>query len=388
MTPVFSARRRAEEFNSLIEHSSGNDLTDARYAEFLEIVSALRTSPQVRPRPAFVSTLREQLMLAAETELVPSPEARLALPARRPRDRRIAAAVGGFAIVGATTSMAMAAQTALPGDVLYPLKRTIENVETGINVNEGDKGTTMLANASGRLDEVTALSREGSLEDTTAIAETLNTFTEQATVASDLLLSDYASTGDESSISELRDFTALSMETLAALEQLVPADARDELLHAARVLTQIDAEAEQACPSCAGDGITSIPPILAGDSTFSGAGITADPAGQIKQGGQGAKDDGGSATDPAGNETESEGNALPSDTVLNPGDPGPEAPEDDGSTGESSDDAIDGLTEGLVNGGGTQPTSGPSGLPGVPEVEEVIDDVTGDLTGSDTDAKP
>ncbi len=64
------------------------------------------------------------------------------------------------------------------------------------------------------------------------------------------------------------------METLAALEDVVPVDARDELLHAARVLTQIDAEAEQACPDCGGDGITSIPKILAGSSTFAGSGTT------------------------------------------------------------------------------------------------------------------
>lgn len=377
MTPVFSARRRAEEFNSLIEHSTGNDLTDARYAEFLEIVSALRTTPPVQARPAFVNSLREQLMLAAETELVPSEESRLALPARRPRDRRIAAVVGGFAIVGATTTMAMAAQSALPGDVLYPLKRAIENVETGISVNEGQKGSTMLANASGRLDEVSALSRSSSLQDTTVIADTLNTFTEQATVASDLLLSDYASTGNESSISDLRDFTSLSMATLAALEDLVPADAHDELLHAARVLTQIDAEAEQACPGCGGDGITEIPKILAGSSTFSGSGVLADPAGQTNQGGHGTKKNGGAgSTEP---ETDDEGNALPSGSVLNSGQPAPEAPEGSGTAGGPSNDTINDLTDGLVNGGGTQPTSNPSGLPGVPAVDDLIDD---GLTGT------
>lgn len=380
MTPVFSARRRAEEFDALIDSSTGHDLSDARYAEFLEIVSALRDVPAAQARPEFVSSLREQLMLAARTELVPSEEARLALPVRRrPRDRRIAAAVGGFAIVGATTSMAMAAQSALPGDALYPLKRAIENVEAGISVNEGQKGATLLANASGRLDEITALSRAGRLEDTTAIAETLNTFTDQAAAASDLLLSDYASTGDESSIAELRDFTALSMETLAELESLVPADARDELLHAARVLTQIDAEAQQACPDCAG-GITEIPKILAGSATYPSGGSTG--ASTVRDTGTkggtrgGVKDDGSKTGD---TEAPTE-DSLTDTTVISA--PGDDTDGGDGGGGEEeTNDPIGDLAEGLTDGE-TQPTSSPSGVPGLPAVDEVtedLDDATGDV---------
>lgn len=377
MTPVFSARRRAEEFDSLIERSSGADLTDARYAEFLEIVDALRATPPVEARPEFVSDLRGQLMLAAQTQLVPAERARLELPTRRPRDRRIAAAVGGFAIVGATTSMAMAAQTALPGDVLYPLKRAIENVETSLSVNEGAKGATMLANASGRLDEVSELSREGSLDDSTAIAETLNAFTEQATAASDLLLSDYASTGDESSISDLRDFTSLSMETLAALEDLVPSEARDELLHAARVLSQIDSEAQQACPDCGGVGITEIPKILTTSATFGSAGMVVEPASQGDGTERGAKKDGGkkgpsAPADSEGDRGDDEGTALPPGSVLNPDDTDTDSPDDDAPADQPAENPIEDLTNGLVNGGGTQPTSSPSGLPGVP----VVDDVT------------
>lgn len=384
MTLVFSARRRAEEFNSLVEHSTGNDLTDAQYAEFLEIVSALRATCPVEARPAFIHDLRGQLMLAAETELAPSEGSRLALPARRPRDRRIAAAVGGLAIVGATTSLAMAAQTALPGEVLYPLKRAIENVEAGISVNEGQKGATMLANASGRLAEVTALSRAGSLEDPTAIAETLNTFTEQATVASDLLLSDYASTGDESSISDLRDFTSLSMETLADLEKLIPAEARDELLHAARVLTQIDAEAEQACPQCGGIGITEIPKILAGASSLAGVGVPVVPAGHVTQAGAGAGKNRGTKVDPAGNESGDEGSALPPGGVLEPGHTDTETPDGNATADQPSDDPIDDLTDGLVDGDVTQPTSNPSGLPGVP----AADDATSGLEDTDGLTQP
>lgn len=376
MTPVFSARRRADEFDSLIQGSPGTDFDDARYAEFLEIVSALRATAPAPARPEFVSSLRERLMLAAQTELVPAEEARLTIPTRRPRDRRIAAAIGGFAIVGATTSMAMAAQSALPGDVLYPLKRAIENLQTGVSVDEGQKGATMLANASGRLDEVSALSREGRLEDTTVIAETLNTFTEQATGASDLLLSDYEATGDESSIIELRDFTASSMDTLASLEALVPADAHDELLHAARVLTQIDAEAEQACPDCGGVGITDIPKILAGNATFGGSGTSVTPTATD---GKGKKTDKTGATEPGpgDGDTLNTGGVL---TSTSDGDSGGT----DGGDGTTDSDPISKLTDGLVDGGSGSTGTSTSGIPGVPLTDEV-DGTVDDLEGTTDD---
>jgi hypothetical protein len=391
MTPVFSVRRRAEEFDSLVEGLSTGD--DTRYAELLELVSTLRSAPAPQARPEFVTSLREQLMLAADTLLVPGDTrdtARLALPVRtKPvRERRIAAAVGGIAIVGATTSMAMAAQSALPGDVLYPLKRAIENAEAGISVNNGQKGATLLATASGRLDEVTALTSGGRADDGAAIAETLNAFTEQATEASDLLLTDYATTGHESSISDLRDFTAESMDTLAALEALIPADARDELLHAASMLTQIDLEAAQACPDCAGVGITEIPAILTSSATFGSAGSVATPVRETDASGGSQRDGRGDQQTEEPAVPETDGNPLPPGSVLNP-----DTDTDTSGGGEdepADEDPITSLTNGLT-GGDDQPASNDTTLPGVPEaddvtetVDETLDPVLGtDVSGGD-----
>ncbi len=259
---VFAARR-AEEFNTLVEGTSAGSSRDARYAEFVEIVAQLRDVAPVEPRPDFTLSLREELMVAADTLLLPSEDTqRLTLPPRRTaRDRRVAAVVGGLAIVGASTSLAVAAQSALPGEMLYPLKRVMENAETGIRMSDEAKGASLLSNATDRLDELSALSRTGGLGEGAAIASTLTTFSDQAMAASDLLLTDYAKTGDERSIEELRDFTATSMQTLAQLEALLPEEAHDELAYAAQVLGEIDAAASKACPSCAG-GIGQIPPVL------------------------------------------------------------------------------------------------------------------------------
>jgi len=261
MNPVFGSRRRADEFDLLLERAtrattSGSSApsADPRFEELLGVVATLRHAPLVEPRADFSADLRGRLMAAAETALAPdSPAqsaARTARPGgRTPRERRIAAAVGGFAIVSATGSMAVAAQSSLPGDTLYPLKRAIENAQAGVQRDADGKGTTLLGNASGRLDEVGALSRSGD-DDARAIATTLEDFVEQATEASDLLLGDFADNGHASSIEELRTFTADSMGALSSLQSVIPAAARSSLIEASQVINAIDVQAQSLCPAC------------------------------------------------------------------------------------------------------------------------------------------
>lgn len=393
MTPVFPARRRAEEFAHLVERSAPVP-ADARYAEFLEIVAALQATPAPQPRPAFVVSLRERLMAAAETALVPaSPADRLVLPARRPRDRRIAAAVGGLAIVGATTSMAVAAQSALPGDVLYPLKRAIENVHTGIAVDEGERGTTLLASAEGRLDEIAALSREGRIDDPEVVADTLDTFTAQAIAASDYLLSDYADSGQTESIDRLQEFTAQSMETLVALEAVIPAEARDELVRAAMALSAIEAEARQACPDCAGPVITELPAILQASAPVTTRSIEGATIGVTGSRGGGEQARGGKQA-PGAADGAAGGGALP-ETVLQPpssGDGGETTAGGDETA--STDEPVGALTSGLAGGDG-QPASNQPGIPGLgggagngddgeKGLDTLVEGVTGELTGQDS----
>ena len=267
MSPVFATQRRAEEFNTLVESSTGA-LDDARYAEVLALVDQLRDLEPPAPRPDFTLALREQLMAAADTVLLPAPDrapptppASTLPPRRTARDRRIAAAVGAAAIIGASTSIAVAAQSALPGEMLYPVKRLLENAQTEAHLSEGGKGTSLLSNAADRLAEVTELSRTSDLDEASTIADTLSAFSEQSLAASDLLLDDYEQTGDRSSVEELNDFTASSMETLSQLEAVLPPGTREELQYAAQVLSQIDAAASQACPSCRG-GLEQIPAAL------------------------------------------------------------------------------------------------------------------------------
>jgi uncharacterized protein DUF5667 len=276
MMPLFPARRRAERFDSLVEgRVEGRPGTEADPldAELMELVSALRSAPEAAARPEFVTDLRHQLMVAARSELV-APAAgsrddistRLTVtPRRTRRERRVSVALGAVAIIGATTSMAVASQSALPGDALYPVKRAIENTETGFSVGDDAKGQTILGNASGRLDEVDELTHRSD-PDATLIGQTLDTFSDQATEAGDLLLSDHEHGGNDASVVALQDFTEQSMDVLAGLEESIPAGAEPALLNAARTLFTIDAAADQVCPDC-GAGIIDIPPQLVAGST-------------------------------------------------------------------------------------------------------------------------
>jgi len=259
MTPVFGSRRRADEFDQLLTRSSSrstglDDASARQYADLLALVGELRATPPPAPRADFSADLRERLMLAADAALAPDTveqaAARRAPAVRRsPRERRIVAAVGGFAIASATASMAVAAQSSLPGDTLYPLKRAIENAQAGVQRDADGRGTTLLGNAAGRLDEVSALSRSGE-DDAAVIVTTLDDFVDQAVEASDLLLGDFASNGQPSSIEELRSFTADSMGALTSLQGVIPDDARASLIRATQVINAIDVQAQSLCPAC------------------------------------------------------------------------------------------------------------------------------------------
>lgn len=372
MTPVFSVRRRAEEFHTLVEDTSAGNSRDARLADCLDLVTMMRDLAPPEPAPEFTAALREQLMAAADTLLLPSDDTqRLTLPPRRTaRDRRIAAVVGGFAVVGASTSLAVAASSALPGEMLYPLKRAMENAETGIHLSDEAKGTSLLANATDRLAEVTALSRTSDLGEGAMIAETLNTFSDQSLLASDLLLADYAENGDDASIEELREFTSTSMETLAELEALVPEEARDELVHAAQVLGDIDDAAARACPGCSG-GITQVPSVLLSAGRLTDRQLVVVPAPLVQEGRPST--DGGPKQDDDKGPRRNGGSGGPLTGPTLSTDPG----DTDAGTGGDPTSPLDVLTDPATGQGGGQ-TSNDGGLPGVPEVDDVIDDVVDD----------
>src|SRR5688572_7666408 len=266
MTPAFSARRRADEFEALLSRRADAPLSErdaARFAALLDVVGDLRALPEVEPRPEFVSSLRESLMAEADTALVrrPAPPQRLAMPATsRTRDRRLGALLGGAALVGATATMAVAAQTSLPGESLYGVKRGIESAQVRLATDDADRGRTLLAQAGTRLTELEELAAGDAGRDQ-LVPDTLDSFTRQSSDGVHSLLTSYEATGSESDAQVARDFTATSMDRLQRLQGELPESARDDLVAAGRTLADLDLEVSSTCLTCTG-GITTTPEFL------------------------------------------------------------------------------------------------------------------------------
>ena len=266
MTPAFSARRRADEFEALLSRGPGAPLTERdaeRFAALLELVADLRSLPEVAPRAEFVSSLRASLMTEADTVLLqqPATPSRLAMPAAsRRRDRRFATVLGGAALVGAAATMAVAAQTALPGEALYDVKRGIESAEVRLATDDAARGRTLLAQAETRLTELEALASGDGGRDQ-LIPDTIDAFTRQSSDGVRSLLASYEVTRSDADAQAARDFTVRGIERLDDLQQQLPESARDELIAAGRTLTDLDLEVGSACSGCSG-GITTTPDFL------------------------------------------------------------------------------------------------------------------------------
>jgi hypothetical protein len=262
--------RRAERFHELVEETSTGGARLPEYADLLEVVGGLRAVEAPLPDPTFVATLRERLVAEAESVLAQAAaerdqaDDRLRLqpvsPRSRRRRRRLAAAVSGVVLVGTTATVAVAAQSALPGDGLYPVKRGLESAHAELTFDRAARGRLLLDNAGTRLDEAQQLSRDHA--DPARVSDALDAFTEQASSGADLLVADYQATGDQSSMTTLRTFTAGSMARLQALQSVVPPQSLDDLLQASRVLDQVQQISVHTCASCPGPLATTVPTVL------------------------------------------------------------------------------------------------------------------------------
>jgi hypothetical protein len=255
-----SARRRAERFASAVDaHTPATDVPSDLRA-LVEVVGAMRELDAPRPRPEFAAQLREQLMVEAQTQLAPSP---LSLPPRRrgARERRLTAAAAVFTLVGGAAGMAAAAQNALPGEALYPIKRGLEDARLSVQSADESRGRSYLAQASSRLDEATRLVQEDA--PSIVVADTVDSFVVQAVAGADLLLASYGDTRAPDDVQDLRAFAKDALTRLQALAEDAPADVQDELTRAAIVLQRIDQQATSTCDQCSELPSLDLPALMA-----------------------------------------------------------------------------------------------------------------------------
>lgn len=237
-------------------------------AELVGVAESLcEAAARVEPGVAFRESLRTRLMTEAHSVLVPAskpvrPARQAAAPVIAPKpDRsrvrlaRLSAA--GFAVVGAVGMVSTSAQ-ALPGDLLYPVKLGVENVELALQGSEADRGAFQLALANERLTEASRLAADGSPAAQSRVAGALESFTEHADSGSAALFAEYDRTGSTSSVSTVSDFTAAATAELAKLSQVLPPDANDTFGLAASAVESLASRAGALCSACVAADITDL----------------------------------------------------------------------------------------------------------------------------------
>lgn len=405
MSPAFPTRRRADEFDRLVDSAGGDARPEGELGTLVALAATLRERPPVQPRAAFSADLRERLMAAAATELVSARDGaasemtvaekltvrRLGDPTRSTsRPRRLTAGVVVAVILGGTAGTAYASEGSLPGDTLYPVKRVVESVRSGLSVGDNSKGSTILGEADTRLSEVRKLTRSGQTSSAGQVSKTLETFSKQATQASDLLLSDYRQHQDRSAITKLHSFAASGIDKLATLDATLPSSAKGALTDATQTLLLIDQAAAALCPDC-GTGITQLPSTLV--SGLSATLGDLDPG--LLPGGTTAPEASGSQSRPQGQQatgTKSPAISLPSvdpDSLL-PGSltgvlGGSGSQGSSTSTGSDKSDTANGSANGSASsgsgGGSANSGTGTGSSPAPPKPTSLGDALNGTVDG-------
>jgi hypothetical protein len=241
-------RRQAEEFADLLEGrltASGHEL------ESLVTLASSMRSPEIAPSTDFSSALRARLV---EETSQRSPAARV--PAQRTtevqesrshRIRQAVAALTAVAIVGGAGAAA-ASSRALPGDSLYGLKRGLESAQLSLAGSEMARGRELLEQADARLGEAEKLAASDIATDATTrdrIGQALADMNTALSDGSTLLTDVYRQTGDPAALELLDRFVVDQQRRLdALLDRLANIDPalRDEAGATADLLASLHAQ--------------------------------------------------------------------------------------------------------------------------------------------------
>ncbi|TDD63098.1 hypothetical protein E1263_01985 [Kribbella antibiotica] len=272
MSDLHRARARAETFAHAVDHGprhSSRLSDDPELEEAVELVGRLRTAGAVAPRPEFSAELRHRLLEQAAaraatttpTMVRSTPDSSDDPPSgedvdasvtdirhRHGRRIRLVASTAALVLLGGGIGSAAAAQQAMPGDTLYGMKRSIENVATNVGIGDDSRGRRDLEHAKTRLSEVQALAANGG--SATTINGTLDDFSAQARKGVSRLVASYQQDGDASAITAVTAFITSARQGLVGLGPKLPPESLKSAVEALATIDQLAQHANSACPKC------------------------------------------------------------------------------------------------------------------------------------------
>ncbi len=273
-------RRKAQDFARAAE---GVDYQEPGITPLLDLVDDLAEVGHSvpGPSPAFRQALRQHLFAVGEEidaalaaqDSAAGDVAGLASTGRRGTRRRVPEstvapspawrrrlAAAGFAvgvIAGGAAGTAMASSDALPGDLLYGVKRTVEEVQLTLAGSDTAKAQRYLEMADTRLDEVVKLvdrpSADTDPEAVAQIASTLNDLRDNAVQGSELLIAEFQETGDPKQLSTLLQFVESHQDVIDELKSAVPVELEREHEAVADLLKRIMDEVLNLDPNATAD---------------------------------------------------------------------------------------------------------------------------------------
>ncbi|MBB6564880.1 DUF5667 domain-containing protein [Kribbella sandramycini] len=161
---------------------------------------------------------------------------------------RLVASTAALVLLGGGIGSAAAAQQAMPGDTLYGMKRSIENVATNVGIGDDSRGRRDLEHAKTRLSEVQALAEAGASVAT--INSTLDDFSAQARKGVSRLVASYQQDGDASSIAAVSTFITSARQGLGELAPKLPPESLKSAVEALATIDQLAGHTTAACPKC------------------------------------------------------------------------------------------------------------------------------------------
>jgi hypothetical protein len=261
----------------------------------VELAGRLRTAGAVSPRPEFTAELRHRLLEQAAarsatttpTVVRSTPDDQDEPPPREDDDAsvtdirhrhrhgrriRLVASTAALVLLGGGIGSAAAAQQAMPGDTLYGMKRSIENVSTNVSVGDDSRGRRELQHAMTRLSEIDAMVDNGG-GDVTTINSTLDDFSAQARKGVSRLVASYQQDGDATSITVVTTFITSARQAIGELAPKLPPESLKGAVEALATIEQLAQHTTVACPKCDKPK----PPKTAGPATTNPGSEPSDP---------------------------------------------------------------------------------------------------------------